>query len=65
MMQRVGRIVSVLTRRPLPAAAAIGAALFLGGCVFQSTYNTMQQQQAIEASLRAEINADQVEIEQT
>jgi chemotaxis protein MotB len=35
------------------------------GCVFQSTYNTMlQQQQAIEASLRSEIGADQVEIEQ-
>ena len=40
-------------------------ALALGGCVFQSTYNAMlQQQQAIEAALQSEINADQVEIEQ-
>jgi chemotaxis protein MotB len=31
----------------------------------ESTYNTMlQQQQSIEAALRSEINADQVEIEQ-
>jgi chemotaxis protein MotB len=43
----------------------LGAALLFGGCVFQSTYNNMlQQQQAIEASLRSEISADQVEIEQ-
>jgi chemotaxis protein MotB len=39
--------------------------VLLGGCVFQSTYdNMLQQQQAIEAALRSEINADQVEIEQ-
>jgi chemotaxis protein MotB len=37
----------------------------LSGCVFQSTYNNMlQQQQAIEAALRSEIAADQVQIEQ-
>jgi len=42
-----------------------GGALLLSGCVFQSTYNTMlQKQEAIEASLRAEIQADQVEITQ-
>jgi chemotaxis protein MotB len=39
--------------------------LMLGGCVMQSTYNSMlQQQKAIEASLQPEINADQVKIEQ-
>jgi len=43
----------------------LGAATLLAGCVMQSTYNTMlQQQQAIESSLRAEINADQVQIEE-
>ena len=37
----------------------------VSGCVMQSTYNNMlQQQQSIEAALRSEINADQVEIEQ-
>ena len=55
-------------RRPSPAmwlACGLGTALGLGGCVFQSTYNNMlQQQQALEASLRAEISADQVQIEQ-
>ena len=41
------------------------AALFLGGCVMQSKYNSMlQQQESLEASLRAEIKADQVKIEQ-
>ena len=41
------------------------ALLPLGGCVFQSTYdNMLQQQQSIEAALRAEIASDQVEIEQ-
>jgi len=41
------------------------APLLLGGCVLESTYNSMlQQQQSIEAALRAEIAADQVEIEQ-
>ncbi|MFN8643697.1 MAG: OmpA family protein [Candidatus Binatia bacterium] len=44
--------------------AGVGIAL-LGGCVFQSTYdNMLQQQQSIEAALRAEIASDQVEIEQ-
>jgi chemotaxis protein MotB len=43
----------------------IGAVLPLGGCVLESTYNNMlQQQQSIEAALRTEIAADQVEIEQ-
>jgi chemotaxis protein MotB len=47
------------------ATAVLASAVLLAGCVFQSTYNNMlQQQQAIEASLRAEISADQVEIEQ-
>lgn len=42
-----------------------GAAALLAGCVFQSTYNNMlQQQQAIEAALRSEIANDQVKIEQ-
>jgi chemotaxis protein MotB len=40
-------------------------ALMMSGCVLQSKYNSMlQQQEALEASLRAEINADQVKIEQ-
>ena len=48
-----------------PLVVALGATLLLGGCVMQSTYNNMlQQQQALEASLRSEISADQVEIEQ-
>lgn len=43
----------------------LATAALLGGCVMQSTYNSMlQQQQAIESSLRSEINADQVKIEQ-
>lgn len=46
-------------------AGIVGALLPLGGCVLESTYNTMlQQQQSIEAALRSEISADQVEIEQ-
>lgn len=46
-------------------AMGLVAALLLGGCVFQSTYNNMlQQQQAIESALRSEIAADQVEIDQ-
>ncbi len=45
--------------------AAMAAALLISGCVFQSTYNNMlAQQQQIEAALRSEISADQVEIEQ-
>jgi chemotaxis protein MotB len=40
-------------------------AVLLAGCVMQSKYNSMlQQQESLEASLRAEINADQVKIEQ-
>ncbi|HEV7733872.1 MAG TPA: hypothetical protein VGR62_17010 [Candidatus Binatia bacterium] len=44
---------------------AAGVTLTLGGCVMQSTYNSMlAQQQAIEASLQSEIAADQVKIQQ-
>jgi chemotaxis protein MotB len=44
---------------------AVVAGLALGGCVMQSTYNSMlQQQQSIESALRSEISADQVEIQQ-
>lgn len=47
------------------ATTLLAMALLLGGCVTKQTYNAMlQQQQAIEASLRAEISADQVQIEQ-
>src|SRR5262249_53176740 len=55
------------TRRGSVRAApwTFAAGLLLAGCVMQSTYNTMlQQQQAIEASLHSEISADQVKIEQ-
>jgi chemotaxis protein MotB len=46
-------------------ATALASVLLLGGCVMQSTYNTMlAQQQSIEAALRSEIAANQVEIEQ-
>ena len=50
----------------VPRLGMVAAAtLLLGGCVFQSTYNNMlQQQQAIESALRSEISADQVEIDQ-
>lgn len=42
-----------------------GLALLFAACVMKSTYNSMlQQQESLEASLRAEINADQVKIEQ-
>jgi chemotaxis protein MotB len=56
-------------RRPrwswTPTVLLYGAVLLAPGCVFQSTYNSMlQQQQSIEASLRNEVNADQVQIEQ-
>ncbi len=47
-----------------PAVISL-ATLFLAGCVMESKYNSMlQQQESLEASLRAEINADQVKIEQ-
>lgn len=50
---------------PIRIAAAAALAVGLSGCVFQSTYdNMLQQQEAIEASLRQEIAADQVKIEQ-
>ena len=49
----------------LAIARAVGAALLLQGCVMRSTYDSMlQQQQALEAALGTEIDADQVEIEQ-
>jgi chemotaxis protein MotB len=57
-------------QRTWGSAATIAIAVFavslLSSClVTQSKYNTMlQQQQAIEASLRSEIAADQVKIEQ-
>ena len=39
--------------------------VLIAGCVMQSKYNAMlQQQESLEASLRGEINADQVKIEQ-
>lgn len=41
------------------------AALQLGGCVMASSYNSMlKQQQEIEAALRSEVAADQVEVRQ-
>jgi chemotaxis protein MotB len=50
-------------REIMKPALALAAALAAGGCVMQSTYNSMlQQQQAIESALRSEISADQVEI---
>jgi hypothetical protein len=64
------------TFRQWGIAATAVVALALSGCVTQSRYNTMlAQQQAIEeaqrqqmallqASLQAEINADQVKIQQ-
>src|SRR5215470_18654762 len=53
------------TRDQLTIGAALATTLLLGGCVTQSTYNAMlAQQQSIEASLRSEIAANQVEIEQ-
>jgi chemotaxis protein MotB len=51
--------------KPGLRAAALLAALPLSGCVMAGTYGSMlQQQQAIEAALRSEIAADQVEIQQ-
>jgi len=45
--------------------AALPLCLALAGCVTMNTYNSMlQQQEALEASLRSEIAADQVKIEQ-
>lgn len=46
-------------------STALPLCLALAGCVTMNTYNSMlQQQQALEASLRSEIAADQVKIEQ-
>jgi chemotaxis protein MotB len=46
-------------------AMALIAAFPLGGCVSMGQYNSMlAQQQALESSLRSELNADQVEIQQ-
>ena len=46
-------------------AVLTATSLSLGGCVMQSTYNSMlAQQHAIEAALRSEVSADQVEIRQ-
>jgi chemotaxis protein MotB len=65
MRTRVTREVTSARRSGMAPAFMIGLAFLFGGCVFQSTYNNMlQQQQAIEASLRSEINSQQVEIEQ-
>ena len=52
--------------RATAAASMLASALQLGGCVVtQTKYNNMlAQQQALEASLRSEINSQQVEIEQ-
>jgi len=45
----------------LPVMAVCAA--LMSGCVMQSTYNSMlQQQETLEASLRSEIASDQVEI---
>lgn len=52
-------------RSLIGALGVLATSALLGGCVMQSTYNNMlAQQQAIEASLRSEISADQVKIEQ-
>jgi chemotaxis protein MotB len=61
-----GDIAATFSRRSVTTSVlGVGLALMFGGCVFQSTYNSMlQQQQAIEASLHSEISAQQVEIEQ-
>jgi len=47
------------------AGLAFFAAAHLGGCVTKTKYNQMlQQQQSLESSLRTEIGAQQVKIEQ-
>jgi len=50
----------------VPVLGVFVVPLLVSGClVTQSKYNSMlQQQEALEASLRGEINADQVKIEQ-
>lgn len=54
------------TRILKPSAALSGAAaVLLAGCVSASRYNHMlQEREALEASLRAEISADQVKIDE-
>lgn len=53
------------SRRPLVLAGLLAGSALLSGCVTMQTYDSMlQQQQAIEASLRSEIAADQVKIQQ-
>jgi len=67
MIGHEGRTVRSTSARRLRASVIwpLGAVLVLGGCVMKSTYNKMlAQQQSIEASLRSEIAANQVEIEQ-
>ncbi len=50
---------------PFKAGVLACAMLAGGGCVTTNTYNSMlQQQQALETSLRSEIAADQVKIDQ-
>lgn len=52
-------------RTILTSALTAVAVVALTGCVTMNKYDTMlQQQQALEASLRSEIAADQVKIEQ-
>ena len=52
-------------RRHMVSALVCGPAVLLAACVMQSTYNRMlAQQQSIEAALRSEIAADQVEIQE-
>ncbi len=51
--------------RTTPLLSALAVTVLLSGCVMQSTYNSMlKAQQAIEHSLQAEVNADQVEIKE-
>ena len=69
MLESTRRVVGSVGRWRLRGAAAVsmlGSAFLLGGCVVtQTKYNNMlAQQQALEASLRSEINSQQVEIEQ-
>lgn len=61
-----GRPVSKLEISPSRRMLVLVPALLsLGGCVMQSTYNSMlAQQKAIESALRSEVAADQVEIRQ-
>jgi chemotaxis protein MotB len=67
MIERTHRsaMAALAWRSSRAALLSVGMLLLLGGCVMQSTYNSMlQQQQAIEANLQSEINANQVKIDQ-